>query len=374
MAKTLKHDLAVVTQLMKGPADDAASDWLYAGSGSIDLLDTRFAISAIEAAVRMKRGDRVGSALAEASDKDVRKFAAAAAHRLRSTGVDVPTPVAPTQWTLATEVKEAQPPVTLLGYPDPEGWFPFMVMSFGAEETVAFAGLAGAGFGQKDCYHSHVGRSDAKKLVYDARRGHDLHELPPHVALHFLDRAFDEGGNRPHEWAHFADLVGPGVITSARLLDPMRDHAQVLDEAALRNVEPLLDRRHQLLFGLTEEVGAAAVGELVGALQSALELNDDTRAARLKSVLDAAADQALTEESRRAWALALDLTARIAVDRGDGDLALSARHTALAIRAGKAGHEVPFVRASVERQLAHVTEAVQRGLKSRQDADPASLA
>ena len=89
MAKTLKHDLAVVTQLMKGPADDAASDWLYAGSGSIDLLDTRFAISAIEAAVRIKRGDRVGSALAEASDKDVRKFAAAA-HRLRSTGWTCP--------------------------------------------------------------------------------------------------------------------------------------------------------------------------------------------------------------------------------------------------------------------------------------------
>jgi hypothetical protein len=152
-----------------------------------------------------------------------------------------------------------------------------------------------------------------------------MHELSPHVALHFLDRAFTEGGKRPHEWEHFADLVGAGVVTSARVLDPLRDLASDLDPAALAQVEPLLDPRHQLLFGVTEEHGQAAVGELVGALGSAIEKDDASRTRRIKAILDETADRCLDDDARRAWVLAFDVLSVIARDRADDALSVAAR-------------------------------------------------
>lgn len=356
----LKHDLATVQGLLAGPSDAPLSEWLYAGAGSIADFSDREAASAIEAAARMQRPDRVAAAEAEASSKAVRKAARAAAHRLRSQGVTVPDTAARTQWSMGEETVEVPPPVTLLGMPDPDGWIPFVVVSFGKTDTVAFAGLAGAHQGHRDCHHNHIGRSDARKLVHDARRGHDLHELPPHVAIHFLDRAFEEGGARPHEWEHFADLVGAGVVTSARVLDPLRGLDDTVDPAKLADVAPLLDRRHQLLFGVPEQQGQAAVAELVGALGSALEKDDASRTRRIKGILDDAADASLTEEARRAWTLAFDLVTVTAGDRGEAPLRQAARQTALALRAGKAGRDIPFVRASVERQLSAVVEAWQR--------------
>lgn len=367
----LKHDLATVQSLVKGPEDVPLNDWLHGGLGAISDFSDREAASAIEAAVRLKRPDRVAAAQAEATSKAVRKCAAAAAHKLRSAGVTVPDALPHAQWSLGEEAVVVTPPVTLLGMPDPDGWIPFVVVSFGSKDTVAFAGLAGAGHGHRDCHHSHIGRSDARKLVHDARRGHEMHELPPHVTLHFLDRAFTEGGKRPHEWEHFADLVGAGVVTSARVLDPLRDQTDALDPAALAQVDPLLDPRHQLLFGVSEQHGQAAVGELVAALGSAIEKDDDSRTRRIKSILDDTADRCLDEEARRAWTLAFDVLTIIARDRADGPLSAAARQTALALRAGHAGRDVPFVRASVERQLSTVLEAWQRSMARTDDGDDA---
>jgi len=364
----LKHDLATVQVLVQGPADLPLSEWLHGGLGVISDFSDRDAASAIEAAVRLKRPDRVVAAQAEAGSKAVRKYAAAAAHKLRSAGVTVADALPRASWSLGEEAVEVPPPVTLIGMPDPDGWLPFVVVSFGQQDTVAFAGLAGAGHGHRDCHHSHIGRSDARKLVHDARRGHAMHELPPHVALHFLDRAFTEGGKRPHEWDHFADLVGAGVVTSARVLDPLRDLPSELDPAALAQVEPLLDPRHQLLFGVTEEHGQAAVGELVEALGSAIERDDASRTRRIKSILDETADRCLDDDARRAWVLAFDVLSVIARDRADAALSVAARQTALALAAGHAGREVPFVRASVERQLSTVLEAWQRSMARADDA------
>lgn len=358
MAK-LKHDLSTVHALMQGPSAGPLSQWLYDGQGAISDFSATEAASLIEAAARMKRGDRVAAAQGEATDKKVRKFAGAAAHRLRSAGVVVPAATGQ-KWTLGEESVDAVPPATLLGMPDPDGWVPFVVVSFGATDTVAFAGLAGAAFGHRDCYHNQINRSDAKKLLHDARRGHQLYDLPPHVALHFLDRAFQEGGKQPHEWEHFADLVGASVMTSARVLDPLRGETTDLDPSVLADPSPLFEARHQLIFGLGEQVASSAISELVAALTSELEVDDTSRTRRIKGVLDDVADKALTPESRRAWTLAMDVITVAAANAGEARLSASARQTSLALQANRPGRDVPFVRASVEKQLATVMEAYQR--------------
>ena len=369
----LKYDLATVLSLVEGPGSDALSRWLHAGEGTIAAFTDAQAASLIEAATRLKRPDRVAAAQAEAGNKAVRKAAAAAAHKLRSAGVELPTVTAQATWSLGQETVELPPPVTLIGMPDPHAWLPFVVVSFSRSETVAFAGLAGAAFGHRDTHHSHLPRSEARKLIHDARRGHELHELPPHVALHLLGRAFSEGGATPHEWEHFSDLVGAGVMTSAQVLDPFRSRPQEIDADVLADVAPLLDDRQQLVVGLSEEQGSRAVAEIMGALQSKLEVDDDSRKRRLKRVLDEVADEALDERSRKAWAFALDVVALVAADRGEEAVSNAAWHTSLALKEGRAGRDIPFIRANVERQLATITEIYTKALAERaapSDAGP----
>ena len=257
--------------------------------------------------------------------------------------------------------------------PDPHAWLPFVVVSFSRNETVAFAGLAGAAFGHRDTHHSQLPRSEARKLIHGARRGHDLHELPPHVALHLLGRAFSEGGATPHEWEQFSDLVGAGVMTSAQVLDPFRNRPQEIDADVLADVAPLLDDRQQLVVGLSEEQGSRAVAEIMGALQSKLEVDDDSRKRRLKRVLDEVADDALDERSRTAWAFALDVVALVAADRGEEAVSNAAWHTSLALKEGRAGRDILSIRANVERQLATITEIYTKALAERaapSDAGP----
>lgn len=365
----LKHDLSLVHALMQGPAPGPLPQWLYEGQGVLSDFSTAEAASLIEAAARMKRGDRVAAAQAEATDKQVRKFAAAAAHRLRSAGVLVPASTAQ-RWTLAEESAETAPPATLLGMPDPDGWIPFVVVTFGTADTLAFAGLAGAGFGHRDCHHSQINRSDARKLLHDARRGHALHALPPQVALHFLDRAFSEGKAAPQDWATFADLAGPGVVEAARNLDPLEGETTEIDSTVLADTAPLFEARHQLIFGLTETVASGAVGELINALTSAVEVDDTSRARRIKGVLDETADKALAPEARRAWTLAMDVLTVVAANGGESRLCAAARMTSLALQAGRSGRDVPFVRASVEKQLATVVEAYQKSMAAAPEAAP----
>ena len=357
----LRHDLSLVHALMQGPAAGPLPQWLYEGKGTIADFSTTEAASLIEAAARMKRGDRVAAAQAEATDKRVRKFAGAAAHRLRSAGVLVPATTAQ-RWSLSEESSDTLPPATLLGMPDPDGWIPFVVVSFGASDTVALAGLAGAGFGHRDCYHNSINRSDARKLLHEARRGHALHALPPTLALHFLARAFSEGNAEPPEWSQFADLAGPGVLEAAQALEPLEGEITELDAGVLADTAPLFEARHQLIFGLSEDVASGAVGELISALTSAIEVDDASRTRRIKAVLDETADKALTAASRRAWTLAMDVLTVIAANEGESRLSASARMTSLALQADRPGRDVPFVRASVEKQLATVVEAYQTAL------------
>ena len=51
----------------------------------------------------------------------------------------------------------------------------------------------------------------------------DMFEVPFHVGLHFLQRAFEEGENTPKGWGHLLENLSPEAKTAARIVDPIID-------------------------------------------------------------------------------------------------------------------------------------------------------
>ncbi len=352
MAK-MKFDAATVEAILAG--EHAASAWLSTGTG-LDDLSQRDGLSAIEAARRAENSTRLQEARKDAGDKLVRKAAGAALHRLKASGVEVVAAVAQ-QWAPSADLDETPPPVAQLGMPDPHGYFPFVMIAFGKEEGCASAGLAGGGQGFTDTDHAHVGRKAAREILQHGRTQQGLQEVPFHVALHFVLRAFEEAGvGKPHGFDHMLDSVPEGIQNTARLLDPLEGQPTELDRDALHEVDALMDPRGGVYLALGEaEMEAGFVG-VMSALTSKLELDDESRKQRISVVIDDVADQLLSDVARRSWALAMDVVTFLAWRRDDTAVSRCARHTALALRKGLAGRDIPFIREWVDSQLHHAAE------------------
>jgi hypothetical protein len=333
--------------------------WLTTGAGDIGALDPADALLVVEAAHRMGLVERLQSAKT-AGSKPVRKAAGRALHGLRSKGVDVPEPErSHATWTLEREDGELPQPVGLLGLPQSDGYFPFILVASGRQGACVCAGVAGAGQGYQDADHAHVGRGKARDIIADARRDHALIEVSFHTALHLAERAFAEGGRgHPHGWGHMLESVPEATQSSARLLDPLQRQTEGLDRAAMAEVDPLIEGPSRIMFGLDEEASGPAVEECVQALSSPVMTRDADRRARIAGIVKAATTQALAGAARRTWILAMDVTAVLAATKEDEPLRKAARQTSLALSAGLDGGEIPFFQIWVERQLAAVTEMV----------------
>ena len=349
MAK-LKFDKAVVAAILAG--DHPASAWL-SGQGDINALSREVAISAIEAARQQQAGALLDAARSGAKDKAVRKAAGAALHRLKSAGVTVArAPSQATAWSPRADLDAPPPPAALIGLPDPNGYFPFILVSYSRGDACASVGLAGAGRGHIDAEHGHLSRSDARTMLSSNQAEQGLRAVPFHVALHFIQRAFEEAGvGQPHGFDHLLESVPEGVKNSARLIDPLEGQEAEIDSDALHAAEPLLDPANGLYLALPEEDAYSAITAIGEAMNSPLELDEESRSRRAEAAIDEAADSYLTELSRRTWALALDVASFIAFREGDEDMRRTARANALALRAGTAGRDVPFVRGWVHAQL-----------------------
>ncbi|MFT5682011.1 MAG: hypothetical protein ACI8RZ_002929 [Myxococcota bacterium] len=352
MAK-MKFDAATVEAILSG--EHSAAAWLSTGTG-LDDLDLSDAISAIEAARRSENSTRLQEARKGAGHKLVRKAAGTAIHRLKASGVTVAA-AATQQWVPRAGLDEIPPPVALLGMPDPHGYFPFVMIAFGKEEGCASAGLAGGGQGFTDTDHAHVGRKSAREVLHHGRTQQGLEEVPFHVALHFIQRAFEEASSgKPHGFDHMLNSVPEGIQNSARLLDPLEGQPTELDRDALHEVEALMDPRGGVYLALGETDMEAGFVGVMDALTSKLEIDDESRKERIGVVIDDVADALLNEVTRRSWALAMDVVTYLAHCREDDAVEKCARHTALALRAGMAGRDVPFIRGWVDTQLHHAAE------------------
>jgi hypothetical protein len=354
MAKK-KFDAALVDAIVAG--DHPASAWLT-GECAIDTLSADVAVSAIEAARRQQVIGPLIDARDNASTKSVRKAAGAALHRLKSAGVSVEEPRRGASWTARGATLDAPPqPVALFGLPDPNGYFPFLLVAYGQQEACASAGMAGAGQGHIDADHGVLSRSSARDVLHNAKLQQGLHEVPFHVGLHFLQRAFEEGGKgEPEGFGFLLGSVPEGVKNSARLLDPLEGQEQELDTDALHNIEALMDPRQGVYLALNEEQAYGAMGKLGEALNSQLDIDDDGKMRRVRVIIDDTADAYLNEGTRRSWVLALDVVSFLAFRASNEPLRLAARHTALALRAGHEARDIPFIREWISTQLQSIVE------------------
>ncbi len=368
MAKQ-RHDAATVEEILAG--EHPASGWLQSGEG-LDELSLIDALSAIEAARRSEAGERLAAARRTASSKRIRKAAGAALHRLKSSGVKVAATTS-RQWVPRAGLDDVPPPRALLGLPDPSGGFPFVCIAFSREDGCACAGLASAGQGHSDADHAHVTRSTARGILDGARRDQHLLDVPFHVALHFVQSAFAQGGRgHPHGWDHMIASVPEGVLTSARLLDPLAGQPAVLSEDALHDIEPLLDPRGGVFLSLSEPLMHQSFTKVMAALTSAIELDDEARRQRIQSIIDETADDLLDATSRRTWTLAMDVTTYLAGLQDNEPLQTAARHTALALRADRAGRDIPFITHWVNIQLQSAVEMFTQMNQGKAEADAPS--
>ncbi len=351
---------ALLTQIEAGTAgDDPRAAWLSGEPVPLDELDIDAALLAVEAARLMGLGAHQRQAK-KTSDKRVRKAAGRAIHALKSAGHQLPdAPAESVGWTLDREIIEIPPPVGLLGLPQSDGYFPFILVAHGGSGACVCAGVAGAGQGYQDADHGHMGRGRAREVVADARRDHNLFEVPFHVALHFCERAFAEGGRgRPHGWSHMLESVPAATQNSARLLDPLQRQEQELDPGAISEIDALLEGESRVVFGLDEKASGPAVEECIQALTSEISVDDVSRRRRIADIVKRSATQALDGATRGTWTLTMDVVAVLAEASGNEPLRRAARHTGLALRTEMEGGEIPFFRIWIERQLAAVSEMV----------------
>jgi hypothetical protein len=345
----------VIAALEEGDSSDPVVAFLH-GDVPLDPSDADSALVAIAAAQRLGRGDRLVSIKDATSIKAVRKAAAEAIHRLRSTGHAVEESRG-AAWSMTREASAYPPPTALLGMPLPDAYFPYAVMSYGAEGGVICAGLAGPGQGFKDDEHAHMGRSKARQTWDDLKRKSGWFEVPFHVGLHFAERAFKGAGEKfPGGWAHVLENVPKEDQDGARMFDPLRDQEREIDGDALRRVDDLLTGEHRVALMPDENAIVWGIEQTMDAKKSPLELSEETRKDRMGDIVAQTADKALEGTHRASWAQALDVTAYLAKQLGQEDMRQVARATALAIHTGKPGREIPYVRALVERMLEPLSE------------------
>ena len=349
----------LLTELEGGELNSPSAKWLSGGSPSLDELELEASLVAIEAARRMGRTDRLIEAKRSA-DKRVKKAASKAIHSLRTSGHEVvEEPSQSTGWSLGTETVEIPEPVGLLGLPQGDGYFPYILLAYNREGACVCAGVAGSGQGFQDSDHAHVGRSKAREIVENARRDHNLVEVPFHVALHFAERAFEEGGGRqPPGWGHMLSSVSEGTRNAARMLDPLQKQETDLDSAALHEFEAIADGKHRVVFNLEERVSGPRVDAVLTALTSTVEVDEDSRKKRISEEVVGAANEVMEGHARQTWTLAMDVIACIAEIAGWEAERKVARHTSIALSSGRPGADIPFFRMWIERQIAAVSEMI----------------
>lgn len=245
-------------------------------------------------------------------------------------------------------------PLGLLALPEGDGSAPFLLASFDGSEALVVAGRVGATLGIADAELGQVDRETARRIAERARTDHRMATVPPHVLLHILERAIRSSGRMPEEWERVRDSLDPGLVNTAVLVDPLARQDGALDPEKLDRSTPLAHPKHGVFFELPHAVAEPIFGRIMDILQG--PGSPDERRLAIGELVAAAATEALSDDVREAWILGMDVVTILSAQEDRLDLRDAARHTALALRAGAAGADIPWVRVWTERQLAHAVE------------------
>ncbi len=333
-----------------------AQEWLAEGSGQLEGLKPRLALSAIEAAASTQAVPRL-QGLDDSPDKGLRKAARRALHRLRSSGVVIEDTPRSTTFSLRKEAV-AVAPKAFLGFPHQEGYAPFLLSTTDDEGSCILAGEVGGGQGVRNTYHLHVTRGDLREVWKDAVQSSELVEIDFTTGLHFVRSGMEHArsltGAAPKDWPHFLGHLAEGTLTAAQLLDPAAGLASTLDTAALREMaetDPLTVRPWFSYWPLPKGAMEKLFADLEEQLGSELEISPELEQERRDRAFADAADEAFAEvEVREQWRAHLGIAVAILRAQGDQDAATEAHNVALAVEQGLAGHEIPPVMSSLRYQ------------------------
>jgi hypothetical protein len=361
--KTAKPIKAWVTALVSGtaPSDPTegwavAEAWLADGSGSLESLDPRLALSAIEAAVGAQSVDRL-QALDDSPDKELRKAGRRALHRLRSAGVEVTAISRAHSFTLGAEALTI-PSRAFLGHTHQEGYAPFLLTATDVEGSCILAGEIGGNEGVRNTTHMHVTRRDLREVWKDADASSDLVEVPFTTGMHFvkhgMESAKELSGRSPHDWKHFLGHISEGTITAAQLLDPTDGMATTLDEEQLAELNEghlLTERTWFRFWPIPDEAISALFDDLSNAAESAIEVSEERKTERQTEAFNNAADKALADDPvRKQWLTSTRISVAVLIAEGNAEAAAEVHNLSLALQAGLPGHRLAPVLASLRFQ------------------------
>lgn len=241
----------------------AALAWLSAGTGDLSGVPETVALSAIEAAVRLRKSDRL--AALENGPKAMRKAGRAGLHRLKAAGVVVEAPRQAASFTLSAETVNV-PPRAVMSHPDISGLSQIAMACTDAEGTCAVIGVFGGAEGVRKLEHGHLSRGSARKFFEELTAQQGVLEVPFAHALHHALANIEVArakGAVPHEWDHFSEHLTAQHLAAAAAYSPLGELPEVAEEGRLEASDAL----EPLLGGIPWSVSSAAFHALDAALE-----------------------------------------------------------------------------------------------------------
>ncbi len=253
--------------------------------------------------------------------------------------------------------------IGLLGLPEGDGSCPFVLLDLQGGQASLVAGRASTLEGIVDAEVGTVPREAASRIAEQVKREHRMATVPGHVLLHVIERAVLESGVQPEAWAEVRDNLDQGLVNTARLVDPLAKQERELDLELLDRSTPLAHPKHGVFFELPHEVAEPVFGRILDILQG--PGTPDERSEAIGVIVGETATAAVAGPARAAWSLGMDVVTVLSAQEGQEELRSAARHTALALRSGRAGADIPWVRVWTERQLAHAVEQLMALSRNR---------
>lgn len=241
----------------------AALAWLSSGTGDLSGVPETVALSAIEAAVRLRKSDRL--AALENGPKAMRKAGRAGLHRLKAAGVVVEAPRQAASFTLSAETVNV-PPRAVMSHPDISGHTQIAMACTDAEGTCAVIGIFGGAEGVRKLEHGHLSRGSARKFFEELTAQQGVLEVPFAHALHHALANIEVArakGAVPHEWDHFSEHLTAQHLAAAAAYSPLGELPEVAEEGRLEASDAL----EPLLGGIPWSVSSAAFHALDSALE-----------------------------------------------------------------------------------------------------------
>lgn len=242
----------------------AAAAWLHKGQGDLSDVPETTAMSAIEAAIRLRKTDLL--AALETGPKALRKAGRAGLHRLKAAGVVAEVPRQTANFSLGREVVTV-PPRAVMSTPDMGGLTQIAMTCTDDEGTCAVIGVFGGREGVRKLEHGHLSRGSARKFFDDLLSQRGVYEVPFTHALHHAPQGVataEQLGGIPHDWEHFSEHLTAAHKAAAEAYSPLGELPEVPEEGRLAATDALA----QLLGNVPWAVSQSAFFDLDARLDS----------------------------------------------------------------------------------------------------------